>query len=133
VTGDLAPDRAFGELDAALEEAISRARDIPASGLAAIRTAHSEAREEARRFLARLWVRAVRGPVTEPHLATGWDSGLRVAVAEALAARLLALGVDPDLVALLLSGWAATYTEPPLEDDVLLAIVRRLAPLAEAA
>jgi len=86
------------------------------------------AREAAARFLRGLWTRALRGPVAEPHAADGWDSGLRVAVAQSLAARLLAYGVPADLTALLLAGWAATYTEPALEEEHVLELVRRREP-----
>lgn len=112
--------------DAAIREALEadarrspEARERAARGL-------ERAREDARRSLRALWTRALRGPVVEPHAAEGWDSGLRVAVAQSLAARLLGYGVPADLVALLLAGWTSAYTEPPLEEDVALELVRGL-------
>lgn len=109
---------------------LARGRALPpAEVLAAARRRN---RAEAVRFLSRMWTLALRGPIAEPH-APEWDSRLRATVAEALAARLLGFGVDADLTALLVSAWAATFTDPPLAEDEVLAIVRELAPLAQEA
>lgn len=123
---------AYQSLDDAMASAVAASARRSPTEIASHRFALERAREEARRFLARRWTLALRGPVSEPH-GPEWDSGVRMMVAEALAARLLAFGVDSDLVALLLSGWAVTYTDPPLGDEAILSLVRGLAPLAEEA
>ncbi|MHB8800072.1 MAG: hypothetical protein ACYDBY_16590, partial [Thermoanaerobaculia bacterium] len=112
-----------------VDEVLAEARRRPLPSPEVLGSARRRNREHAERFLAGMWTRALRGPVSEPH-APEWDSGVRVAVAEALAVRLLAQDVPPDLVGLLLVGWAATFTEPPLEEDEVLEIVRGLAPTA---
>lgn len=90
-----------------------------------LRKARADARREADRFLAGRWVLALRGTVTEPHGTDGWDSGVRLAVAEALARRLAARGVDPDLVAVLVAGWGTTYCDPPLVEEEAVVAAHR--------
>lgn len=116
------------DVDAVLR--VARGRALPPAEVLA--SARRRNRGAAEMFLARTWTLALRGPISEPH-APEWDSRLRATVAEALAARLLGFGVDADLAALLVSAWAATFTDPPLAEDEVLAIVRDLAPLAEEA
>lgn len=103
-------------------------------GDAALREARESNRRKAQRFLDSFWTRALRGPVEEPHAAEGWDSGVRLAVAEAMAGRLARQGVDPDLAVLLVAGWGSTYCEPPLtEDEAAVAVARRFRTRREAA
>lgn len=112
-----------------VDEVLASARRRPLPAPEVLASARRRNRDEAERFLSGMWTRALRGPVSEPY-ALEWDSGVRVAVAEALAVRLLTQDVPVDLVGLLLVGWAATFTEPPLEEDEVLEIVRGLAPAA---
>lgn len=90
-------------------------------------------RQEARRYLDRMWTNALRGPVEEPRASQGIDSGVRLAVAEAMARRLANRGVDPDLAAVLVAGWGLAYCEPPLEETDAVMATRRAFPVARRA
>lgn len=92
-------------------------------GDAGLQKAREETRRQAERFLMGRWVLALRGTVTEPHGTEGWDSGVRLAVAEALAHRLAIRGVDPDLAAVLIAGWGGTYCDPPLVEEEAIGAV----------
>lgn len=112
------------------DEVLRAAGGAPLPTAEVLAAARRRNRGAAEAFLARTWTLSLRGVVAEPN-GPAWSSRLRATVAEALAARLLGYGVPADLVALLLAGWASAYTDPPLDEDEVLAIVRGLAPLAE--
>lgn len=90
-------------------------------------------RREAQRYLDRMWTKALRGPVDEPRASQGIDSGVRLAVAEAMARRLAFRGVDPDLAAVLVAAWGLAYCEPPLEEIDAVTATRRAFPTARKA
>lgn len=90
-------------------------------------------RREAQRYLDRMWTMALRGPVGEPRASQGFDSGVRLAVAEAMARRLANRSVDPDLAAVLVAGWGLAYCEPPLEESEAVEATCRAFPVARRA